>query len=95
MSIQSSGETLDMKVDKGAQLGHYEILAALGKGGMGEVYLARDRRLDRRVALKILPAEFAVDSDRSPAPVLARPNVSSSRRDSPSWRSSCRSRTPR
>src|SRR5215203_5704815 len=64
MSIQSSGETLDMKVVKGAQLGHYEIVAALGKGGMGEVYLARDTRLDRRVALKILPAEFAVDSDR-------------------------------
>jgi serine/threonine protein kinase len=53
-----------MKVDKGAQLGHYEIVAALGKGGMGEVYLAQDTRLDRRVALKILPAEFAVDSDR-------------------------------
>jgi eukaryotic-like serine/threonine-protein kinase len=53
-----------MKVDKGALLGHYEIVAALGKGGMGEVYLAQDTRLDRRVALKILPAEFAVDSDR-------------------------------
>jgi serine/threonine-protein kinase len=53
-----------MKVDKGAQLGHYEIVAALGKGAMGEVYLAQDTRLDRRVALKILPAEFAVDSDR-------------------------------
>jgi len=51
-------------LDKGAQLGHYEIVAALGKGGMGEVYLAQDTRLDRRVALKILPAELAVDSDR-------------------------------
>ena len=51
-------------MDKGAQLGHYEIVAALGKGGMGEVYLAQDTRLDRRVALKILPAEWAADSDR-------------------------------
>jgi len=43
---------------------HYEIIAPLGKGGMGEVYRARDRRLDREVAIKILPAEFAKDADR-------------------------------
>ena len=53
-----------MAVDKGARLGHYEVVSALGRGGMGEVYLARDTRLDRRVALKVLPAEFAADSDR-------------------------------
>ncbi len=53
-----------MRVDKGVQLGHYEILSRLGKGGMGEVYLAQDTRLDRRVALKILPADLAIDSDR-------------------------------
>ncbi len=53
-----------MRVDKGVRLDHYEILSVLGKGGMGEVYLAQDTRLDRRVALKILPADFATDSDR-------------------------------
>ena len=53
-----------MALTRGARLGPYEIIAALGAGGMGEVYRARDPRLDRDVAIKILPAAFAADADR-------------------------------
>jgi eukaryotic-like serine/threonine-protein kinase len=48
----------------GTRLGPYEILALLGAGGMGEVYRARDERLKREVAIKVLPASFSVDPDR-------------------------------
>src|SRR5215467_6530536 len=48
----------------GTQLGSHEITALIGKGGMGEVYRARDLKLKRDVAIKILPGEFAQDSDR-------------------------------
>ena len=48
----------------GTRLGHYEILSQLGAGGMGEVYLAHDAKLDRKVALKILPADLAANPDR-------------------------------
>lgn len=48
----------------GRTIGHYAILSSLGKGGMGEVFLAQDTRLDRRVAVKVLPDEFATDSTR-------------------------------
>jgi serine/threonine-protein kinase len=48
----------------GTKLGRYEIRSKIGAGGMGEVYLAQDTKLDRKVALKILPAEVASDQER-------------------------------
>ena len=48
----------------GKRLAHYQVLGTLGKGGMGEVYLANDTKLDRKVALKVLPAEMAADPER-------------------------------
>src|SRR5262245_10769306 len=53
-----------MSLPSGTKLGPYEILAPLGAGGMGEVYRGRDTRLNRDVALKILPHVFALDPDR-------------------------------
>jgi serine/threonine protein kinase len=50
-----------MSLTPGTRLGPYELLSALGAGGMGEVYKARDTRLDRTVAIKILPEALAVD----------------------------------
>ncbi len=53
-----------MTLTPGTRLGPYEVVSPLGAGGMGEVYRARDTRLDRDVALKILPESFASDPDR-------------------------------
>jgi serine/threonine protein kinase len=59
-----SHEGTQPPVSPGLTIGHYAILSSLGKGGMGEVFLAKDTRLDRRVAVKVLPDEFATDSTR-------------------------------
>src|SRR5262245_14337505 len=53
-----------MSLIVGSRLGPYEILASLGAGGMGEVYRARDTKLNRDVAIKILPEAFAQDAER-------------------------------
>src|SRR5216683_1201679 len=53
-----------MPISNGTQLGPYEILSPLGAGGMGEVYRARDEKLNREVAIKVLPEAFAQDEER-------------------------------
>src|SRR5260370_29497532 len=53
-----------MTIPPGTRLGRYEIRSKIGEGGMGEVYLAEDLQLHRKVALKVLPPEVAANSDR-------------------------------
>ena len=53
-----------MTLSAGTEFGSYEITAPLGAGGMGEVYRARDAKLDRDVAIKVLPNTFARDPER-------------------------------
>ena len=53
-----------MSLERGTSFGHYTIEGLIGKGGMGEVYHAKDEKLGRQVAIKVLPAELAEDSER-------------------------------
>ena len=72
-----------MTIAAGTQVGSYKILSPLGAGGMGEVWLAEDTRLKRKVALKLLPAELTVDTERvrrfeqeaQAASALSHPNI--------------------
>ena len=72
-----------MSLPAGARLGPYQILAAIGAGGMGEVYRARDTRLDRDVAIKVLPEHLArtpgaasrFERESKAVAVLSHPNI--------------------
>src|SRR6266508_964156 len=72
-----------MTIAPGSRLGPYEVLTLIGAGGMGEVYRAKDSRLGRDVAIKVLPASFSADPDRlrrfeqeaRAAGVLNHPNI--------------------
>jgi serine/threonine protein kinase len=72
-----------MSLTAGTRIGHYSILSAIGAGGMGEVYLAEDARLRRRVALKVLPAHLTMDEaagkrllrEARAAATLEHPNI--------------------
>ncbi|MGZ8842080.1 MAG: hypothetical protein ACXW18_00330 [Pyrinomonadaceae bacterium] len=61
---QTHKKNVFMEIVPGTQLGRYEIRSKIGEGGMGEVYLAEDAQLRRRVALKILPTDLAANQDR-------------------------------
>jgi serine/threonine-protein kinase len=72
-----------MKLEKNTTISHYKILSEIGKGGMGEVYLAEDTKLDRKVAIKFLSDEFSKDTDKlnrfvqeaKAASALNQPNI--------------------
>ena len=85
-AVEAAADSLVGNQDRlasGQKVSHYEILAEIGEGGMGEVYLAKDTKLGRRVALKLLPAYFTSDEKRlrrfeqeaRAASVLSHPNV--------------------
>src|SRR5437870_7703913 len=59
--LLAGGQTI---LAAGQNIAHYRITTLLGQGGMGEVYLAEDARLGRRIALKLLPAQFTRDAER-------------------------------
>lgn len=63
MHIQSK-KKMNKELSPNTNISHYKIISAIGKGGIGEVYKAHDSRLDRDVAIKVLPTDFANDAER-------------------------------
>jgi len=63
-SLLKPAPNAHLTLSKGTRLGDFEILSLLGAGGMGEVYRARDLRLERGVAIKVLPRFFSLDPER-------------------------------
>ena len=80
-----------MTLTPGTRLGAYEITVQIGEGGMGQVYRARDTKLNRDVALKILPDAFASDPDRmarfTREARRSRPSIIRTSRTSTGWKS--------
>jgi len=82
-ALHISVQRVEMTLVSGTHFGSYEVLRPLGAGGMGEVYLARDQRLERNVAIKVLPEEFTADSvsvrrferEAKAASALNHPNI--------------------
>src|SRR5258707_11381584 len=83
MDVETEATLIPMTMEAGQSLSHYRIVSKIGAGGMGEVYLAQDTKLDRKVALKILPADVASNRDRmerfireaKSAAALSHPNI--------------------
>src|SRR5438874_2039323 len=64
MDVEAETTLTPMTIEAGKSLGNYQVVAAIGAGGMGEVYRARDAKLGRDVAIKVLPAAFSENSER-------------------------------
>ncbi|MCI0389297.1 MAG: hypothetical protein MOB07_11120 [Acidobacteria bacterium] len=89
VAAEMFGENQAQQIN-GGQISHYRILSQLGAGGMGEVYLAQDTELGRKIALKLLPVRFTQDAERvrrfkqeaRAASALSHPNIITSNRSS-------------